>query len=237
MPKNEVTVTIMFDEKLDFHQTFSMDTVKDAHFEYDGDIYVIPAQETGHYPPSFWDVGRRLAAFFELHKTLAMLFDWFQFRKRANLEIGFLYEKGKGDPIKIEDYWRSKAAEKGQAYREQDWGLYNYNLERNQTVEGHYRAVDQKLQGPRSPLTSGIIMALIAVVIVSIVVIVFVTSGHNPATSGTVQTVQNVTAPIHTAAPLAPTRTLVPTHNLVPTYTIAPRTPAPTPAPTVRLLP
>jgi hypothetical protein len=223
MPKNnEVTVTIMFDEKLDFHQTFNMDTASDAKFEYDGDVYHIPAQEIGHYPPSFWDVGRRLATFFELHKTLAMLFDWFQFRKRANLEIGFLYEKGKSDPLKIEDYWRNKAEEKGESYREQDWGLYNYNLERNQTVEGHYSAVDRKLRGKGSPLgkMAFLGMIIIAIVIIAVAVAVFTSHGSlNP------QTVQNVTAPIHTIAPI---HTVTPPHATATPTVIRPRTPIPT---------
>lgn len=182
-PKNEVTVMIKSADNINYHETFLMDTTEKKQFTFKGKSYTIPAQKALHYSPSFWAFGRKLAMFYELHKTLATLFDWFQFRKRANYEIGFLYEEEKSDPVNVKDH-----------FLDTDWALDNYNLRKNQTIEGHFKAVDDKLHGPKNPMGSLMIIAAIIIVAIAAVVIVTMFTGSPHQTA---HEIQNVTVTLH----------------------------------------
>ncbi len=189
IPLNEITVTIEDTEKgkVDYHETF---LTNEDHFEYLGVKYNIPIEDTNHYNTSFWDVQRRLGGFFEMHKTLAGLLDWFNFRKRATVEIGFLYTKGVSDPVEI------KAPDENVAV----WSDINYDLQNNTTLEEADKDADRALKGKGEPaFNKMVIVALILVAVVAIVALYFFTHQSHQA----VETVQNVTStiPLPTVTP------------------------------------
>lgn len=177
---NEVTVMIMFEDKVNFHKTFMVDTTKNSTFDFDYFTYLIPAQKALHYFPSFWDFPRKWATWFSRHKTWALFLDWFKLARKASKEIGFLYEKNQANPVDLKQYQLGH-----------DWALDNYNLRRNQAIGGHYKAVDNKLRGPRNIMgTLGWIVILIIAVVAIISVLAFVSS--NPGALH--QAAQNATA-------------------------------------------
>lgn len=174
---NEVTVTIMeTSNKVNYHETFMIDTTQHNSFEYKGKKYNMPPQDTGHYPISFWNFGVKLAIFFERHKTLASLFDWFNYRKKAGYEIGYLYWEDNPDPDKMErpDY---------------DWALENYKLQRNQTIEGSFRDAERRLRGKEVAVNRLMIIGLIIIAAIAIIVAVVVITGQGHAPPAPIQNV------------------------------------------------
>jgi hypothetical protein len=188
MPLNEVTVTIMGNgEKTNYHETFMLNTTINNHFEYNGFTYNIPAEDTGHYLPSFWDFPRKWGMFFEQHKLLAKLIPISRLVKDVSCEIGYLYLEKNADPYEI------KAPEGF------DFGVFNYNLQKNTTIEGSMKAADKKLRGDKENHTSMLmIVAMIVVGIVAAIVLVTIMTQPQAAT----QIVQNVTVP--TMTPMSP---------------------------------
>jgi hypothetical protein len=180
---NEVTVTIMSKtSKVNYHETFMLNTTEDNTFEFKGDTYNIPAEDTHHYIPSFWQIGLRLGMFYEQHQLWATLFDWFKLRKHAKYEIGYLYYEGSENPVKIPppDF---------------DWGKENYMLEQNTTIEGTFKDADDKLR-PEKTGNSNLLMlvAIIAIAIIAVIVILslFLSGAFNP--KEVAEVVQTVTS-------------------------------------------
>ena len=158
---NEITVIIMFpDEKVNFHKTFMADTRINNTFAFDNFTYTIPAQKALHYFPSFWDFPRKWAAWFNRHKTWAVFLDVFKLAKNYSKEIGFLYVKGQANPIDLDRFTLKH-----------DWALDNYNLRRNRSIPGHYKAVQNKLKGQRDIMGS---LSWIVILIIGVVAIISV---------------------------------------------------------------
>jgi hypothetical protein len=180
-PLNKVTATVMGNGvNTNYHETFLMDTTKNSSFEYKGKTYNIPAEDTGHYSPSFWDFPRKWGTFFEQHKTTAKFLDWFHFAKNATFEIGYLFLEDNPDPYKIEppDY---------------DWALENYQIQHNTTIEGAMKDADKKLKGEEKHTSMLMLVGLIIIAIVAVIVaIAYFTGNHAQAA----QQIQNVTATI-----------------------------------------
>lgn len=193
--KSEVTVTIMHQDKVNYHETFLMDLTKHNTFEYNGKKYNVPAKDTAHYHPSFWRFDVKLATFFELHKTLATFFDWFHMRDRAIYEVGYLYWKDNEDPEDLKDY-----------VGKVDFAQECFNLDRNTSIERGYGEIGEKLRGPQSNVNW--MKAVLAIIIgIVIVIAVFVVLTGQMAPGGN-QVIQNITA---TNATLPPQLTPIPT--------------------------
>lgn len=164
--------------KVNFHQTLLTDMTQNQTFTY-GDVeYKMPADAVTHYHPSFWRLDVRLATFFMQHQIWATFFDWFNMRKRAIFEIGFLYDEGNPEPYTI------KAPE-------YDWALENWFIANNTTVEGHYKATDNVLAGKQDHFSALAILIGIIVAVVAIVSIIVITRGGGIGAS---PPIQNVTA-------------------------------------------
>jgi hypothetical protein len=200
VPLNEVTVTIMAQqEKTNYHETFMLDLTKENSFEYNGFTYQIPIEETGHYPISFWNIQAKFATFYERHKTLASLFDWFHFRDRATVEVGYLYMTENSKPFTFDDLPENHDLK-------QDWAIQNYMLEKNTTIEEAHREADKRLQGDFgdsiNPLW--IILGIVAIVAVCVVLVAYLATGGG--SGGNAQVIQNITdtnaTVLRTAIPL-----------------------------------
>jgi len=183
---NEVTITIQKGEKVNYHETFMLDTTRDNFFEYNGTRYLVRPEDAMHYKPSFWAFDRRLAMFFDMHKTLASLFDWFGFRYRTSYELGFLYEEGIPEPI-------TPVNSAGV-----DWALINAHLQGNTSIEGAAKDADDKLRGPK-PLNINLILLIIVgiiAVVAVIAIVAFLFGGSAPAPPP-----QNITASVTPGGP------------------------------------
>jgi hypothetical protein len=196
----EVTVTIMERkekhnriEYTNFHQTFR---TSEDHFEYKGKLYNLPIEDTEHYPIGFWSFGRKLGLFYEQHQTLARFFDWFKFASKATFEVGYLYEEGTADPFEliIKNPLNYVANQVPVEYGDWDWGKVNYLMEKNSTIKGSYKDVDDALRGePKVEIGKLLIIAIIAFAVIAGIIGAYYIFGVNH--SGVAQQIQqNITA-------------------------------------------
>ena len=169
---NEITVTIT--GKVNFHKTFYSNK---QEFMYLGKVYKAPIESTYHYKPSFWALDRKLGYFFQLHKTLASLFDWFNFRKKIVPEIGYCYKIDEPEPMQLKSKYN------------EDWALINYNWKHNSTVEDHFKAADKKLRGDKEGINVNWIL-IVGIIVVGIVALIVLLNSNSHQAQ---QTIQNVT--------------------------------------------
>lgn len=165
---NEITVTIQLKEGTNYHETFMMDTTKDNTFEYNGFVYSLSAKDAMHYHPSLLAVDRKLAMFFDMHKTLAMFFDWFNFRNRASYELGFLYEEENPDPLTPVNLSGA------------DFALINRHIQDNTSLEGSAQDADNKLKGAK-PLNINLLMLAVVIIVAVVAIIVVISYVAGPA--------------------------------------------------------
>jgi hypothetical protein len=192
MALNEVTVTIKGETSLTYHETFLADLMSVSHFFFNGVRYNLPFFSAGHYEPGFWDFPLKFGMWFEQHKLLGSLFDWFGFRKKAVHMVGFLYDEGTSDPVEI-------------TAPPIDWALFNNHLKNNTTIEEAYRKDAEKLEenNPQKPFGLLLLIGVVIVVIVVGVVLVTVLTGQH----GTAQALTNSTL---TPSPLPGGPTMTP---------------------------
>lgn len=184
---NEVTVTIMGESNLNYHETFNLDITRNNHFEFLGETYNIPPKDTLHYEPSFWRFDVKMASWFDRHKTWATFLDWFHTRDKAVFETGYLYWKGTADPVDIE-MENKKAQIQG---KKTDLAMAHYLLEKQNIINHWYNDFTAKLKGKNEGFQNWWIIA--AVIIGAVVVGIIMISQGNM--QGAEQAVQNVTAP------------------------------------------
>lgn len=182
---SEVTLTIECTNNENHHETLMLDIRKKNYFTYKNFQYSIPASKAEHYPHSFWDFPRKLGNFFEQHKTLGSLFDWFKFRKNISAEIGFLYEENNAEPLILKPQTR--------VFNNVslDWALINYHLQHNTSFEDAMQDAHDRLKGHQeTPLTTWILIAVGIMAIVAVIILISTYTGNH---NQTVQQVQNVT--------------------------------------------
>ncbi len=181
---NEVTATIMWEKKVQYHESFMMDTTQDNSFEYKGKQYHVPPEGTLHYNPSFLNFPYKLGMFYEQHKTLATFFDWFGLRKRAVHEIGYLYQENQADPIDLSELNKQLLGDADG----HDWALINNHLYNNTSIEGAMHDADMDLKGSQGlPTSLMLLIGIIIIAIVAAVVVVFVVMGQHPTAVSTIQ--------------------------------------------------
>lgn len=177
---SEVTTTIQYQDKVNFHKTVMMNLKEKTVFRYKNDIYDVPASDANHYPHSFWDIPRKLGSFYEQHELLAKFFDWFHFAKKIVPDIGFLYNKGEKTSytFKVISLDAARTA---------------FQIRHNTSLKDHHEAVRIKLLGPQqTPIKWLLIVGAVIICVIAIVVVLSLNGNHNQS----IQTVQNVTSPI-----------------------------------------
>lgn len=175
---NEVTITVMSkDYKVNYHDTVLLDLTKTNYFYFGGKKRVIDVQETFHYYPSFWELDKRLAGFFEMHKTTARFFDWFNFKEKAAAAVGFLFWSDEEKPVDLAKLVTA------------NYAAYNYKICRNTAIAEHYNEVDNALHRKGSLKGVAWLGLIIIGIVAAVVVVSMLTSGaFTPP-------LQNVTAP------------------------------------------
>jgi hypothetical protein len=171
---NEVTTIILdFDKKTAYHETFHIDLTQTNTFTYLKQKYNIPKGDATHYQPSFIQVDKKLALFYEQHKTLAGLFDWFGLRHKAVYEVGYIYKKGQADPLTNPVNDDSK--------KSYDFALENFNIRHNTVNAARLKAVDDKLKRKQSNSMNWILIIGAVIVIVVVAIGIFSFMQGNPS--------------------------------------------------------